>query len=163
MDNLKLLLSDYIQPSLIFLKKEFETSSHILDYVHEKAAKEGYVEDIFLERILAREVEFPTGIQLEEMGVAIPHTDAECIKKEFIAVITVPSGVPFARMDLPSSNIKAKIVFVLGLKEPHAQLEMLQSLISILRQTEELQKLHQKEEVQAFIKQIKEMEENEKN
>ncbi|SJZ59808.1 PTS system, galactitol-specific IIA component [Pilibacter termitis] len=156
-------LSDYIQPSLVFLGEEFEQSDNVFDYVHNQARKDGFVEEIFLEKIKAREVEFPTGIQLEKIGVAIPHTDAECIREEFISVLTVPEGVSFARMDLPTSNVEAKIIFVLGLKEPHAQLSMLQSLISILRQTEEIEKLQTQKEVQAFIEQIKEIERNEEN
>lgn len=163
MEKKDALLSDYIEPSLVFLKESFESSGHVLDYIHDQALKKGYVEEIFLERIKAREAEFPTGIELEEIGVAIPHTDAECIKKEFIGVITVPDGVSFARMDDPTSYVSAKIIFVLGLKEPHAQLTMLQSLISILRQSERLQILQQQTEVPVFIGQIKEMEDHEEN
>ena len=36
-------------------------------------------------------------------------------------------------MDDPNEEVNAKVVFVLGLNKPHAQLEMLQALMSIIQ------------------------------
>ena len=85
---------------------------------------------------------FPTGLQLENNGVAIPHTDADTIEKEFVAVITLEDkGVPFKRMDDPNEEVEAKVVFVLGLNQPHQQLEMLQSLMAFIQDNEKLKQL----------------------
>ena len=97
---------------------------------------------MFLEKIIKREETFPTGLQLENNGVAIPHTDADTIEKEFVAVITLEDkGVPFKRMDNPNEEVEAKVVFVLGLNQPHQQLEMLQSLMAFIQDNEKLKQL----------------------
>jgi PTS system galactitol-specific IIA component len=80
-----------------------------------------------------REKEFPTGIQLMNFGAAIPHTDAECVREEFVAVITMQEPVTFYSMEDNTQQVKAQIIFVLGLNQPHAQLEMLQSLMGLLQ------------------------------
>lgn len=59
----------------------------------------GWVRQDFLERIEQREATFPTGLQLETFGAAIPHTDAECILTEFVAVVTNKQPVTFTSME----------------------------------------------------------------
>jgi PTS system galactitol-specific IIA component len=66
-------------------------------------------------------------------GAAIPHTDAECVREEFVAVITMQEPVTFYSMEDNTQQVKAQIIFVLGLNQPHAQLEMLQSLMGLLQ------------------------------
>ena len=41
--------------------------------------------------------------------------------------------IAFSRMDDPEQKVDAKLVFVLGLNKPHAQLEMLQALMGIIQ------------------------------
>ncbi|WP_368296625.1 PTS sugar transporter subunit IIA, partial [Lactiplantibacillus plantarum] len=89
--------------------------------------------DQFLPKIIKRESTFPTGLQLEHRGVAIPHTDADTINKEFVAVVVNDAPIAFSRMDDPEQKVDAKLVFVLGLNKPHAQLEMLQALMGIIQ------------------------------
>ena len=66
----------------------------------------------------------------------------DTIEKEFVAVITLENeGVPFKRMDDPNEEVEAKVVFVLGLNQPHQQLEMLQSLMAFIQDNEKLKQL----------------------
>ena len=67
------------------------------------------------------------------MGVAIPHTDAECVLEEFVAVVVNKEPVEFKSMEDINQSVKASVVFVLGLNQAHAQLEMLQSLMGLLQ------------------------------
>jgi hypothetical protein len=46
---------------------------------------------------------------------AIPHTDAECVREEFVAVITMQEPVTFYSMEDNTQQVKAQIIFVLGL------------------------------------------------
>ncbi|KRK09460.1 galactitol PTS, EIIA [Lacticaseibacillus zeae DSM 20178 = KCTC 3804] len=73
--------------------------------------------------------------------MAIPHTDADTIKSEFVAVITNQEGIPFKRMDDPNQDVSAKIIFVLALNQPHAQLEMLQALMGVIQDTSVLNQI----------------------
>ncbi|MGX7776186.1 PTS sugar transporter subunit IIA [Streptococcus pluranimalium] len=147
-------LQDYVVPELIFLNESFSSQNEFFEKIYDKAFSLGYVREDFLERIKERESNFPTGLQLVEFGVAIPHTDAECVLKEFVAVITT-DPVTFKSMEDLNQDVPVEIAFVLGLKEPHAQLEMLQSLMGLLQNSALLEKIKRAEtpsDVTAIIK-----------
>lgn len=136
-----LKLSDYLDQSLILTDRTYDSNSQLFEEVFSIAFEKGYVREDFLERVQEREATFPTGIQLENIGVAIPHTDAECVHKEFVAVVANAQAVEFKSMEDLEQSVAANIVFVLGLNQPHAQLEMLQSLMGLLQQEEVLNQL----------------------
>ena len=76
-------LSFYVKSPLIFVQETFSSPIEIFEQVYEQALELGWVRSDFLERIKQREEIFPTGIQLEKYGAAIPHTDAECSTRGF--------------------------------------------------------------------------------
>lgn len=134
-------LSSYVKDPLVFAQENFSSREELFEQVAQKASDLGWIREDFLDRIRTREETFPTGIQLMSMGAAIPHTDAECILEEFVAVITLQDSVVFQSMEDNNQQVKAQIVFVLGLNQPHAQLEMLQSLMGLLQNESALSEL----------------------
>lgn len=132
---------DFLKPELIWTNSDASTHLEVFELIAAKAHKELFVEDNFLEKIKEREETFPTGLELEGYAVAIPHTDPECVKEQFIAVLTSKEGIPFKRMDDASKEVKANIIFMLGLNEPHSQLEVLQQLMGVLQNKETVEKL----------------------
>ena len=126
-------LANYISEPLIFTQASYQTSDDLFEWVSKQAFQLGKVRADFLDRVKEREATFPTGIQLENLGVAIPHTDAECVLEEFVAVVVNQEPVEFKSMEDINQSVPASIVFVLGLNQPHAQLEMLQSLMGLLQ------------------------------
>lgn len=138
---MSLQLLDYLDPSLIFINKDMDTSESLFNHIYQKTFAKSLVRDDFGQRIMKREEEFPTGIQLEHIGVAIPHTDAECIYKEFVAIYINKPSIPFASMEDPNQLVQADVVFVLGLNQPHAQLEMLQKLIQLIQNDKKMSDL----------------------
>lgn len=149
-----LQLHDLIQESLVFVQKNYQSKEELFEDVYQSAFNQGYVRKDFLERVQAREEEFPTGIQLETIGAAIPHTDSECVLQEFVAVITNETAVAFQQMDDKNQVTQAKIVFLLGLNQPHTQLSMLQTLMSLMQNQTHLTELlssREKREVIDYI------------
>lgn len=134
-------LSNYLTEKLIFTQNQYASSSDLFQAVYDVALKADYVREDFLDRVKEREATFPTGIQLENLGVAIPHTDAECVLEEFVAVVVSREPVAFQSMEDITVTVPASLVFVLGLNQPHAQLEMLQSLMGLLQNEELLKEL----------------------
>ncbi|EOH91218.1 PTS sugar transporter subunit IIA [Enterococcus pallens] len=126
-------LSGYLKEPLIFVQEVYDSRDELLEQVYQRAFNLGWVREDFLSRIKEREENFPTGIQLQNLGAAIPHTDSECVLKEFVAVVTNERPVVFNSMEDKDVQVKTDIVFVLGLNQPHAQLEMLQSLMGLLQ------------------------------
>lgn len=146
------LVGKYLQNDLIFLQQSLETTDQVFELVNKEAMKDDLVTDNFLTKIKKREATYPTGLQLEHDGVAIPHTDADTIKHEFIAVLVNKNGIPFKRMDDAHITVKAHVIFVLGLNNPHAQLTMLQNLMEIIQDNEFMDKLKQTSSKEAVFK-----------
>ncbi|HCS93737.1 MAG: PTS sugar transporter subunit IIA [Bavariicoccus seileri] len=134
-------ISDYLKGPLIFVDADFKTQNEVFEAINKEALKQKFVTPTFLSKLTEREQTFPTGIPLEKIGAAIPHTDAECVSEEFIAIVTVKKPVDFKSMEDGVTIVPARIIFVLALNQPHAQLEMLQSLMGVLQNEKLLEKL----------------------
>ena len=98
--------------------------------------EEGYAKESFIQAVQDREKEFPTGLPTEGVGVAIPHTDVIHVNKEAVAVAVLKNPVTFQMMGMPEVNVSTEILFMLALKEPHGQIEMLEKLMGVLQDTD---------------------------
>ncbi len=134
-------LGDYLREEFIWIKEPFSTPSDVFEEVFKRCKNSGYVNEEFIEKINERELLFPTGLQMDGYGVAIPHTDPECVLKQFIAVVIPEREVVFKRMDDATEDVDVDIIFVLGLNQPHSQLATLQELMLLLQEKETVRKL----------------------
>lgn len=134
-------ITKYINEEMTLPNLHCKTKEELFKKVYDIGRERDYVREEFYEKILQREKNFPTGINLGEIGVAIPHTDAEYIKKEFIAVCSIKDEVEFKSMEDENESVKVKLAFVLGLNQPHSQLTILQELMQIIQNKESIEKL----------------------
>nr|WP_153862694.1 PTS sugar transporter subunit IIA [Fundicoccus ignavus] len=139
---------------LIFINESFNSSEELFKFVGEKASSLELVNSGFVEAITKREGEYPTGLQLEKFGVAIPHTDAIHIKDEFISIITLREPVAFKPMDGSSDNVKVNLVFVLGLKKPEGQLGSLQTIMQVIQDETKVQNILNANDSDSIIKEL---------
>lgn len=115
----------------------------------------GYVKETYRQAIQNREKQYPTGLPTETVGVAIPHTDAEHVNEEAIAIGILKKPVAFRLMGNMDEKIPVSLVFMLALKEPKMQLDMLQRLIALFQEKEllvELQSVKNPQEVVDLLK-----------
>lgn len=152
-------LVSFIEPSLVCFEKAFSNQLDFFEDIFEKAYSGDFVLNDFLEKIILREESFPTGIKTEKIAVAIPHTDAEYINKEFIALYILERPIVFKSMEDNNEDLSVEIIFVLGLKEAHSQLEMLQSLIQLIQNDKLMTNF---KEVRSYSELVKLLEEKEK-
>ena len=115
---------------LIFLDEQFKTSDELFASICPKLLAGGCVKESFQEAVIAREKVFSTGLQTEPVAVAIPHTDAEHVKKSFIAFIRLRNEVVFEHMGIPGQEVLAKFVFILGIAEQKKQVVILSNMIA---------------------------------
>jgi PTS system galactitol-specific IIA component len=111
------------------------------------------VKPIFLEKVLERESQFPTGLPLREIGAAIPHTDAEHVYENAISIGVLSEPVPFQVMGSPDKSVDVKIVFLLALSNAEKHLTILQKVISFIQNEESLHFIlnHSNKEVYEYI------------
>lgn len=142
-------LKDYLLDSAISLQLEAESSSDVIEHLGKKLLEAGLVKESFIQAAIKRESSLPTGLPLEdEINVAIPHTDIEHVLKPGIALATLAKPVVFQNMVDPTEAISVRLVFLMALDQPHAQIEMLQEIMGVIQNEELLQNLMKAEEVQ---------------
>ena len=69
-----------IEKELIFLDFFANDYNDFFDKISDILYEKGYVKETFKNAIKKREEEFPTGLQVESLGIAIPHTDSLHVK-----------------------------------------------------------------------------------
>lgn len=104
-----------------------------LDILANKLLEEGIVKPSYIPAVKKREIEFCTGLQFEGMGIAIPHTDAEHVNVGAIGIEILKNPVIFKSMGLPDTPVSVEIIFMIAILEPHKQVELLQTLMSIFQ------------------------------
>lgn len=68
----------------------------------------------FLDGITTREAEYPTGLEFNGIGFAIPHTDSVNVNKSQICFASLDEPVIFQDMTDKSHNIEVNLVFIFG-------------------------------------------------
>lgn len=134
-------LVQFIKKEMIWVQTPCQNQTALFAEVSTRAASQDLITDQFLQKLTEREAIFPTGLQLENFGVALPHTDPECVTEQFIAVLTSEAGIPFKQMADANQETTANLIFVLGLNEPHSQLAVLQQLMGAIQNEEHVKAL----------------------
>lgn len=116
----------------IFLDKSFKNQQAFFEAISEELFSKGWVKASFKEALVKREQAFPTGLETQPISVAIPHTDAEYVKKNFIAMIRVNEPISFVHMGIPNKKVAARIMFLLGIVDPANQVKILSNLVTLL-------------------------------
>jgi galactitol PTS system EIIA component len=125
--------------------------------VNQLLLNKNIVEGSYLQALINREENNPTAMQLETMGVAIPHVDVEHVKQEQLVVVCCPEGIEFKQAEDPEEVMTVNVVFFLLLKEKDAHIDFLMKLIGLFRQTEKMDailKNNSPEEVKKFLEEV---------
>lgn len=84
----------------------------------------------YVEGLKNREIEFATGVPVEPIGVAIPHTDSSYVNDNKVAVMTLEEPVKFNLMGgSKEDTIDVKLVILLSFKDGKNHISALQNII----------------------------------
>jgi galactitol PTS system EIIA component len=122
---------------VIVIDGQAETWEQALNQTYSVLLELGYVKDTFFEACCERERNLPTGLPTE-IGVAIPHTDAEHVIIPAICVLRLKQPVTFRNMGDPDTTIEAHYVFNMALKANEDQVPMLKSIIHLVQNSQYL-------------------------
>jgi PTS system galactitol-specific IIA component len=126
-------ISELLDPRLIFCGLKAKDSEEAIRRIGQVLYERSLVRETFVEAVLEREREMPTGLPLDEMNAAIPHADIEHVIKPALAIATLDKPVPFRVMVDPDETIGVILIFLLALNKPHDQIEMLQKVAMVLQ------------------------------
>lgn len=132
----------HIDPQmLVYVEREVKAKDDVLRAMAKRLCSAGYVKESYEEGIISREKIYPTGLYTGSINVAVPHTDCIHVYKDSVAVGILQHPVCFQAMDNPENSIKVSIVIMLALKEAHGQLQMLQKVLSLVKEQDELKRI----------------------
>lgn len=149
---------EQLKEGLIFPKLEASNSKEVFEKVGGKFIKEGYCKESYIDALVNRESEFPTGIDVDGFGIAIPHTDISHVNKAGIAIATLENPVKFIQMGTDDEEVEAKVIFMLAVDDPKKHLELLQNVLAVLQDKEVLNKLSNADKCNEIINIVKEKE-----
>ena len=144
----------FFNHQIALLKKNVSSKEVAFQMLADELLENNCVNQDFLANIIKREEIFPTGLEINGIGVAIPHTDSEYVKESQVGFMSLEKPLSFLEMGTNDKEVSVSLLFMLALKEPHEQLEMLQRLIEMFQQEgvlELLMKVDQKEAYQEII------------
>ena len=152
------MIWEELNPALILTNVKANDSSDVMKTVGGAVIKEGYAKESYIEALIHREQEFPTGLDVDGFGVAIPHTDVSHVIKPGIAIAVLDKPVTFVQMGTDDETVEVQLVFMLSVVDPNAHIDQLQRILEIIQDTAVLEQLLKVKNTEQIIEIIKEKE-----
>lgn len=135
------MIWEELNPSLIFTQLHAQDYTDVMKQVGGAMTKAGYTKASYSDALIDREQEYPTGLDVDGFGVAIPHTPVEHVNKEGIAIAVLETPIEFIQMGSDDEIVPVRIVFMLAVANPQEHIDQLQRILSIIQDTNVLAKL----------------------
>ncbi|MEA4813199.1 MAG: PTS sugar transporter subunit IIA [Anaerolineaceae bacterium] len=126
---------DFIHQDIIVLGMNAVNSEDAIRQLGSIMFQKGYVKESYVDAVIAREKNFPTGLPTEEVKVAIPHTDTEHTLKPAIGVAVLKKPVQFFELATTDVPVQAEIIFLLSIVQPSEQVKWLQRLVTLFQRS----------------------------
>ncbi|NTW71808.1 MAG: PTS sugar transporter subunit IIA [Eubacteriaceae bacterium] len=139
--------------TMILTNVNADSQVEIIKILCTKALEKGYITEIFIEKILEREKEFPTGLPTA-VPVAIPHIHDGCLKS-FFSMATLTKPVAFESMDGAEDDINTEMVFLFGITDPSQQCSVLMKFCELFQNEELMKKMRVAENTEEQIGYLK--------
>lgn len=152
------MIWEALKKSLIIMDMEADSYEDVFRQLGGKLTSEGYTKSSYVDALCAREKEYPTGLDIDGFGVAIPHTDVSHVNQAATAIAVLKQPVTFVRMGSDDEKVSVSLVFMLSVAEPDAYIEELQKILLIIQDTKVLKQIKEAEDEDQIIGIIKEKE-----
>ncbi|MFT8459932.1 MAG: PTS sugar transporter subunit IIA [Liquorilactobacillus ghanensis] len=122
-----------VSESDIFIDRKFQNEQEYFEVIAQHLLKERKVKSSFLDSVLQREKNYPTGLDTGKIKVAIPHTDYTKANTTQLVVTTFKSPVGFHQMDNPNNIIPVNLAIMILFNNPEKQPQMLKYIMKIVQ------------------------------
>ena len=126
---------------LILVDVEANNYEEAIRKVGKRLFDNGYVKDTYIDAVVAREADFPTGLHLEGIDIAMPHTAGIHVNTPAVCVAKLAKPVEFSHMGDPETKVQATLLFMMAIKNPDEQIETLQAVMGIFTNQEAIEEL----------------------
>ena len=152
------MIWEALDSSLIAIGLEADDYKDVMKNLGSVLIKEGYAKESYVNALIAREDEFPTGLDVDGVGVAIPHTSVDHVNKVGIAIATLDKPVTFVQMGTDDETVGVQLVFMLAVVDPNAHIDQLQRIIEIIQDKAVLTSLMEAKKADEIIDIVREKE-----
>ena len=149
-------MADLFDERIALFNKHADSRDEALKMLADEFIKCGVAKDTFFEGILDREKVFATGLSLNNMCVASPHTDPVHVSRTQVGFMSLDAPVEFIEMGTEDKKIPVTMLFMLALKGAHQQLNMLMKLMDAFQNDEMMEKFAAVDNFDDYYKLIKE-------
>ena len=104
-------IDDILDQELIFTDLAVNKASDVIRVMGSALIKKGIVKDNFVNAVIQREKEFPTGLNTS-IPIALPHADASFTVREGFSVAILKEPVDFGDMSDSQNILKVKLVLM---------------------------------------------------
>lgn len=147
-------MGDIVQARFVYPSASFADAEELFTAVGADLERAGMVRPTFAAALTTREANYPTGLPVSG-GVAIPHTDAEHVIIDTIAVATLATPLCFRAMGgVEDGTLTVSTVFVLALSNPDEHVDILPRIVKSIQRPEFLTSLRAStdpEEIAALV------------
>lgn len=130
-----------LKDSLIFIDLDAKTTNDVFETLGGALTEQGYGKESYVQALKDREKDYPTALDVNGFGIAIPHTAVDHVNKEGTCIAILKDTVRFVEMGSDDDPVDVKAVFMLCVKDPSAHMDFLQRLIGILQDNNVLEAL----------------------
>lgn len=154
------MIWEELKSSLILPELKAQSYEDIMKQLGSALIQEGYAKESYVDALIQREKEFPTGLDVNGVGVAIPHTDISHVNRAGIAIAVLRRPVTFVQMGTEDENVDVQLIFMLAVVNPNEHIDQLQRILAIIQDTNVLKQLLSVKETKQIIQIIKEKEQS---
>ena len=128
-----------VHEELILFDVEAENYEEVIRKVGKKLFDNGYVKDTYIDAVVAREAEFPTGLKLDGIDIAMPHTAGVHVTEPAVCVARLKKPVVFSHMGDPDTKVDATLILMMAIKDPNEQIDILQAVMGVFTNKEAIE------------------------
>lgn len=119
--------------SLVLFIDQAQDPAEVESAMADLLCSKGYVKESYKPALIAREKNFPTGLDVQGLNAAIPHCDVEHVNEGALCVGVLKTPVPWHRMEDAGATTEVSIVVMLALTDPSSHLAMLRKVIGVIQ------------------------------
>lgn len=141
-----------IDEDFIAVNTNVTTKNEVINLAGELFRKKKAIKEGYEEAAIKREEKFPTGLQAENMAVAIPHTDVTYANQTAIGCIVPKQPIEFIAMGTENEMLNCEIIFPIIVSESETQVEVLRELMTLFRNSTALTEIKNAQSTEEVMK-----------
>lgn len=139
-----------LRKELVQVHKTYPDRETALRTIAQSFVDLGVVKESYPQAIIDREAIYPTGVPADAFAIAISHCDTEHVNEGAIGAVVLDEPVKFEMMGgMPGGPLDVQIIFMLAIKDPNAQVPLLQKMMQLIQNSELLKKIKAADTVEA--------------